>query len=182
MGEGLRQRESRLKELRAGASLASPVITLPEGAVQRQKLLLQEVSKHLDRLSGGRYRDLRLEEGMLQLEAAPGRWASPASCGRGTAETLTLAMRMALNQLTGARLPLPVDDLPSTLDAGRMQIALRALERFASVQQVLLASSDEELIKRAGRERWPHIDLNQSAHVLASQGEEDEHAGQLHLL
>ena len=182
LGESLRQREARLEELCKGGAVAAPVAPLPGDALQRQKLLLQAVSQQMDRLSGGRYRDLRLEEGMLQLEAAPGRWAQPAACGRGTAETLALALRMALNQLTGARLPLPVDDLPSTLDARRLQIALRALERFAAEQQVLLASSDEELIKRAARERWPHIDLNQSAHVVAAQDKEGEHAGQLHLL
>ncbi len=182
LGESLRQREARLLVLVSGVPLAAPSAPSSDDAVQRQKLLLQAVSQQMERLTGGRYRALRLEEGVLQLEAAPGRWATPRACGRGTAETLRLALRMALNQLTGARLPLTVDDLPSSLDAHRIQFALRAIERFAAEQQVLLAGSDEELTKRAGRERWPHIDLNQAAHLAAAQDEEDEHAGQLHLL
>jgi hypothetical protein len=168
--------------LREGAPLTTPVAPLPVDAAQRQKLLLQTVNQQMERLTGGRYREVRLEEGMLRLEAAPGRWASPAACGRGTAETLTLALRMALSQLTGVRLPLPVDDLPASLDARRLQVALRALERFAVERQLLLASSDEELAKRAAREHWPLIDLNQAAHAAANKGGEGDHAGQLHLL
>ncbi len=182
LGASLRQREERLRALKAGAPLTSAPPALPADALQRQKLLLQVVCQHLDRLTAGRYRELRLEEGLLRLEAAAGRWAAPAACGRGTAETLSLALRMALCQLTAARLPLPVDDLAASLDPRRLQIALRALERFAVEHQLLLACSDEELAKRAVREHWPHIDLNQSAQAVPAQGGEESHAGQLHLL
>ncbi len=182
LGESLRQREARLQALKSGAPLRPTPPALPADAVQRQKLLLQVVSQQLERLTAGRYRELRLEEGLLRLEAAPGRWAAPAACGRGTAETLTLALRMALCQLTGVRLPLPVDDLPASLDPHRLQIALRALERFAVEHQLLLANSDEELAKRAVREHWPNIDLDRSAQGVPAETEEESHAGQLHLL
>ena len=182
LGESLRQREARLQALKSGAPLKSAPPALPADAVQRQKLLLHVVSQQLERLTAGRYRELRLEEGLLRLEAAPGRWAAPAACGRGTAETLTLALRMALCQLTGARLPLPVDDLPASLDPRRLQVALRALERFAAEHQLLLANSDDELAKRAAREHWLLIDLNQPALDEPAPGEEKDHAGQLHLL
>lgn len=182
LGESLRQRETRLQALKAGAPLTSAPPALPADAMQRQKLLLQVVSQQLERLTAGRYRELRLEEGLLRLEAAPGRWAAPAACGRGTAETLTLALRMALCQLTGARLPLPVDDLPASLDPRRLQVALRALERFAAEHQLLLANSDDELAKRAAREHWLLIDLNHPVQSEPASGEEKDHAGQLHLL
>jgi hypothetical protein len=181
LGESLRRRETHLQALREGGGSAA-VVSLPGDALQRQKLLLQGGNQQLDRLTGGRYRELRVEEGQLRLEVAPGRWAAPAGCGRGTAETLKLALRMVLGQLTGARLPLPVDDLPANLDARRLQVAMRTLERFAAEQQVLLASSDEELARRAVRERWTLIDLNQAGHGVQAQDEEGEHVGQLHLL
>ena len=102
----------------------------------------------------------------------------------GPQENSNLALRLALGQLTGAHLPLPVDDLPASLDPRRLQAALRALERFAAEHQLLLASSDEELAKRAARERWPLIDLNQLTRAVphGPAAEEDGHAGQLHLL
>jgi hypothetical protein len=182
LGESLRRREARLQALRAGAPLTAVTAALPVDTEQRQKLLLQGVAQQLERLTGGRYREVRLEEGRLRLEAAPGRWAAPAECGRGTSETLLLALRMTLVQLTGARLPLPVDDLPACLDLRRRQSVLRALERFAAEQQLLLTSSDEELPKRAARERWQLIDLNPPAGAGPAHDDEESHAGQLHLL
>jgi uncharacterized protein YhaN len=106
----------------------------------------------------------------------------PAACSRGTVDALLLALRLALAQVSGARLPLPVDDLPAALDGQRRQATLRTLERFAADHQVLLASYDEELAKRAARERWPVVNLNLSQANQAAARKEDADAGQLHLL
>jgi uncharacterized protein YhaN len=125
---------------------------------------------------------VRLVDGRLRLEAAPGQWVPPAACSRGTVDALLLALRMALAQASGVRLPLTVDDLPAALDSQRRQATLRTLERFASDHQVLLASHDEELAKRAARERWPVVNLNLSQVSQAVARKEEVDAGQLHLL
>jgi uncharacterized protein YhaN len=144
--------------------------------------LLRGIGQQLERLTTGRYQDVRLEEGLLRLEAAPGRWAAPAACSRGTAACLALAVRMTLCQGYGDRLPLPVDDLPAQLDPKRRSAALRALERFAHDHQLLLASCDEELVKRAARERWHLISLDVRPPIPSVVTEEKADAGQLHLL
>jgi uncharacterized protein YhaN len=106
----------------------------------------------------------------------------PAACSRGTVETLALAIRLALFQNCRTLLPLTVDDLPANLDARHRQAVLRTLERFAVDHQLLLASCDEELAKRAGRERWHVINLSLPNNQPSVTNEESDDAGQLHLL
>jgi hypothetical protein len=184
LGESLRRREARLQVLRDGTATVEVAAPLPSAAspVLKEHELLRSIGQQLERLTAGRYHELRLEEGLLCLEAAPGRWAAPTACSRGTAACLTLAVRMAVSLECGDRLPLPVDDLPAQLDAKRHAAALRALERFALDHQLLLASCDEELAKRAARERWHVIglDTRQSGPSVAT--EEKADAGQMHLL
>lgn len=184
LGESLRRREERLQQLREDGqppAHGADRIDGPRAPLTRQ-VLLQSAGQQLERLTGGRYRELRLNEERLQLEANQGRWASLAACSRGTAETLALALRLALCKACGTSLPLPVDGLPAHLDTQRRQAAQRALERFAVDHQLLFASCDEELHKRALRERWHIIDLNQPAPAAVGAEEEAGHAGQLHLL
>jgi hypothetical protein len=59
---------------------------------------------------------------------------------------------------------------------------LRSLERFSRDCQVLLASGDEDLAKRAAREHWHIIDLDLPAPSKSATAEEEGDAGQLHLL
>jgi recombinational DNA repair ATPase RecF len=89
---------------------------------------------------------------------------------------------MALCQERGSRLPLPVDDLTTQLDPKRRQAAQRTLERFALDHQLLLATSDEELVKRASRERWHVLNLEGRQSGQSTGSEEKADAGQMHLL
>jgi hypothetical protein len=183
LGESLRRREIHLAALRNGsAMLPSAAAVLPVQPTWTEKQLLQVVCQHLERLTAGRHHEIRVEEGRLLLEAAPGRWAAPSSCSRGTTEALILAIRLACAQMCGGGLPLSIDDLPTHLDAKRQQAALRDLERFAAEHQLFLASCDDELAKRGGRERWHLIKLQQTPTRSTQAKEEDSDAGQLHLL
>jgi len=183
LGESLRQREQRLQSLRDAQAAPAPAAVAPAvPAAVSERQLLQAIGLQLEKLTGGRYHEVRLEEGSLRLAAAPGRWATPTACSQSTAACLTLAIRMVLSQVTGCRLPLPVDDLPLQLDQKRRPAALRTLERFSRDCQVLLASSDEDLAKRAVRERWHVIDLDLPSSRQSATAEEEADAGQLHLL
>jgi uncharacterized protein YhaN len=183
LGESLRQREQRLQALRDGKATPAPAASaVAAAAVNSERQLLETIGQQLEKLTGGRYHEVRLEEGCLRLAVASGRWATPAACSRSTAACLTLAIRMALSQVTGFQLPVPVDDLPLQLDQKRRTAALRALERFSRDCQVLLASGDEDLAKRAVRERWHVIDLDLPLSRQPATAEEKTDAGQLHLL
>jgi hypothetical protein len=182
MGESLRVREARLQQLRAevpanAANTSQARVT----SLDPGQRLLAVIGLHLERLSGGRYHEVRLEEGCLRLAIAPGRWAPPVACSRSAATCLTLAVRMALAEVAGCWLPLLVDDLALLLDQKRRQAAIRSLERFSRDGQVLLASGDEELAKRAIKEKWQVIRLG-VPHQLSTPPGENANAGQLHLL
>jgi hypothetical protein len=179
--DSLQRREHRLRALQGGQTGLQAAAALAVAPLA-MKNLAPAIGQLLERLTCGRYREVRLVEGRLRLEAAPGQWVPPAACSRGTVDALLLALRLALTQVSGARLPLPVDDLPAALDGQRRQATLRTLERFAADHQVLLASYDEELAKRAARERWPVVNLNLSQANQAAARKEDADAGQLHLL
>ncbi|TLM67884.1 MAG: hypothetical protein FDZ69_03560 [Deltaproteobacteria bacterium] len=182
LGESLRRREARLNALRNGTATAAGADTSSTPwPVWTEKQLLQSICQHLERLTAGRHRDIRVEEGGLRLEVAPGRWAAPSSCSRGTRDALVLAIRLACARLSGGLLPLTVDDL-SAHDARRQQAVLRELERFAVEHQLLFASCDEDLARRGGRERWHVISLKQAPNQRPATTEEDSDAGQLHLL
>jgi uncharacterized protein YhaN len=185
----LRQREQRLQALRTGrtgappAAPVAPVAPVAPPGLPDADTLLPLAAQLLDRLTGGRYREVRLVDGRLHLEAAPGQWVPAVACGRGTVDALGLALRLAVWQTSAARLPLPVDELPATFDARRRLAALRTLESCAITQQVVLASADDELTKRARRERWHVIKLKSGQEGRQPLGgKETGDAGQLHLL
>lgn len=178
LAESLRQREQRLAALRA--SLSAPAAG--SGAADGSAAFLKDLGAQLGRLTGGRYDVVRLEEGALQLDAGAGRWLSLQVASRSTIACLVLAVRMILLQKAGCSLPLAVDDQSLLLDQKRRQPLWRALERFGREAQVLVASSDEELARRAARDHWHIIDLDRSAERAASAPEEKNDAGQLHLL
>ena len=184
LGESLRRREARLAELRDGtAPLREGGSTLPATpSTWTEQQLLDCIAQQMERLTGGRRYDVRLRDGRLQLEVAQGKWAVPASCSRGTVEGLALATRLALCRMTSGLLPLAVDDLPAHLDAKRRRAVPQLLERHAVDHQLLLASNDEELAKRASREHWHVVSLNLTMTEKPITGEEQADAGQLHLL
>ena len=182
LGESIRRREARLVALLNGTALPVAAAPVAVPSVWTEQELLQAIAQGMEKLTGGRRCDVRLRDGRLQLEALPGKWAVPAACSRGTVECLTLATRLALSQMAAGVLPLPVDTLSAQLDGKRRQAVVQALERYAHDHQVLLASNDEELAKRATRERWHVVNLNPLAPQTATATEEKADAGQLHLL
>ncbi len=183
LSESLRRREARLQALHnGGPALANAGCVLPASGSLTVKNLLPAIGQLLDRLTNGRYREVRLEDERCQLEASPGQWVSPSACSRGTVEALALAFRLALYQMIGARLPLPLDDLPASFEPRRRQATLRLLERLAADHQVLLATCDDELARRAARERWQVVDLKLKKPGQAIVDKETADAGQLHLL
>jgi hypothetical protein len=183
LGESLRQREQRLQALRDGKVAPLPAAVLPAASAHvTERQLLQTIGQQLEKLTDGRYHEVRLDEGRLRLATAPGRWAAPAACSQSAAACLSLAVRMALSQATGYQLPVPVDELSLQLDQKRRSATLRTLERFSRDCQVLLASGDEDLTRRAVREHWQVIDLNLPVDRKSAAAEEEADAGQLHLL
>jgi len=74
-----------------------------------------------------------------------------------------------------------LDDPFVHLDQKRTAAALNMLDLVAADGQLVILSHNETLAKRAARERWHVVSLDEDR-VEAQPGEGEEHAGQLHLL
>ncbi|RMF44994.1 MAG: hypothetical protein D6751_08025, partial [Deltaproteobacteria bacterium] len=82
----------------------------------------------------------------------------------------------------GRKLPLLIDDALVNIDQSRQLQALSLLKKIAGDHQVVLFSHDERLGRRAAREGWNVITLDERSDVRPETRQEEEHAGQLHLL
>jgi uncharacterized protein YhaN len=102
----------------------------------------------LDRITGGRYRRVRVDDTSLDMALwAPerGDWVPVSQVSQGTLDLVYLAARLGLVRLVtgGRRPPLIFDDPFVTLDDARAARAIQVLRDLASDFQVIyLTTSD----------------------------------------
>ncbi|HVA47254.1 MAG TPA: AAA family ATPase [Pirellulales bacterium] len=118
---------------------------------ERQPEALKEASKHLARLTDGRYTRIwtPLGERALRVDDGEGNSLPVEVLSRGTREQLFLSLRLALVDVYGRRgveLPLVLDDVLVNFDARRAQAAATVLREFADAgHQVLVFTCHEHL-------------------------------------
>jgi len=114
--------------------------------------------RHLERITGGRYGEIGIDPVGLDLTLAPcpddivdGQGAgevpvsiSPEMLSRGTADQVYLSVRLALVDLIGGRLSLPIflDDPFVHFDPRRRSEALGIIGEFSDEHQVILFTCD----------------------------------------
>lgn len=182
-GEALRRREA---ELASRPTASPPVVAAVSSARIEPARLAGEVGQTLAAMTAGRYASVRLgEDGACSLRGEDGEWHPLEHFSRGTVESFCFALRLSLGrQLSGERrLPLILDGALAGFDPIRQSDSVKLLERLASEQQVILLSRDEDLRKRASRERWHTISLAAEKVQKPSRSQErSDDDGQLHLL
>lgn len=120
---------------------------------ERQPETLQEASKHLERLTEGRYTRVwtPLGENTLAVDDAQGRRLPVEVLSRGTREQLFLSLRLALvasYARRGVELPLVLDDVLVNFDSRRAKAAAAVLRDFAAEgRQLLLFTCHEHVWK-----------------------------------
>jgi hypothetical protein len=179
----------RKRELEERIAVLRKAINLLAGAVDefgRSHLasLNTEASKMFAKITNGRYPDLRLNEDMhpsVRIDSR--RWMSVENFSRGTVDAIYLSLRVALAKVRddGRSLPLMLDDPFVHLDQKRLAKTLNLVDLASSDGQLILFSHNLDLGKRAARERWHVVPLDDDS-VAASPEEGGDHAGQLHLL
>jgi DNA repair exonuclease SbcCD ATPase subunit len=187
-GERLRERESSL--LRRREVLATACELLSGVADEFRQTCLErfsgEISSSLEMVTGGRHGAVQLDDDFnIFLMDKDKNWQPAAHFSRGTIDALYFAVRIALARRLahGRRLPLLLDDPLVHLDQSRQAEALSILERLAVEHQVIFFTHDDSVLKRAARERWHVISLDEgkSVHTPRKQERRDD-VGQLHLL
>ena len=185
-GRGLQEHklelESRIAVLRKAINLLAGAVD--EFSRSHQVRLNDEASKMLAKITDGRYRALRLNESMEpSVQVDERRWMPVESFSRGTVDAIYLSLRVALAKVRddGRSLPLMLDDPFVHLDHKRLATTLNLVDLASADGQLILFSHNQELGKRAARERWHVVPLDGDT-VTARTDEGGEHAGQLHLL
>ncbi|MEM6329856.1 MAG: AAA family ATPase [Planctomycetota bacterium] len=115
----------------------------------RQPDTLLEASKHLERLTGGRYPRVwtPLANDILLVDNRHGQSLPVDSLSRGTREQLFLSVRMAIVAMfarRGIQLPMILDDILVNFDAGRSRTAASVLCDFAKQGHQLLVFTCHE--------------------------------------
>ncbi|MEF8792802.1 AAA family ATPase [Thiohalorhabdus sp.] len=120
--------------------------------------VLRRASGYLDRVTGGRYSQLDLDEDVLRVRdhAATLREVSDnsAQLSRGTRDQVFLALRLAVADHLDAgheRLPLLLDEVFVNWDPARQEAGVAGLRDMAGDRQVLLFTCHPEIGQRMAR-------------------------------
>jgi energy-coupling factor transporter ATP-binding protein EcfA2 len=174
--------EGRIAVLRKSINLLAEAVD--EFSRSNLVTLNTEAGKMLGKITGGRYKEIKLDENMMPSIQVDGRrWTPVDQFSRGTVDAIYLALRMALAKVRddGRSLPLMLDDPFVHLDQKRLAKTLNLVDLASADGQLILFSHNQELGKRAARERWHVVPLDVDA-VDITPSEGGENAGQLHLL
>ncbi len=187
-GERLKEREERLVRRKDALAVAFDLLAGAVDEFRRTYLdhFAAEIGHYLQMTTHGRYDGIRLgEDFSLQLPTRAGGWQPAEHFSRGTVDGIYLAVRLALTRhlSQGRHLPLFLDDPLVNLDRLRLAETLKALERLGAEHQIILFTHDENLARRAARDRWHVVPLEEVRSGASAKAEErSEDAGQLYLL
>lgn len=142
----------RLEVLDETLCLTREFLERAEDGVHRNiaPLVARRAAANLERVTAGRYRELRLDPATLavQVRGGSGIWRDASRLSRGTREQIYLLLRVSLvDQLTAADeiCPLILDDVTVHLDRDRKREVLETLRELARDRQVILFSQEEEV-------------------------------------
>jgi DNA repair exonuclease SbcCD ATPase subunit len=182
----LREQKDRIEKRIAVLRLSIELLSGAVEAYGQSHLvkLVDEAGRLFGKMTAGRYKNLRLDQEMRpEVRIDERRWVSAERFSRGTIDALYLALRIALAKLRGdgRSLPLLLDDPFVHLDQKRLRAAMNMVDMVSAEGQLIIMSHQQDLAKRAARERWHVVSLGDEL-AGAEDGEGEEHAGQMHLL
>ncbi|OEU77511.1 MAG: hypothetical protein BA869_12365 [Desulfuromonadales bacterium C00003107] len=181
-GEQLKEREAALLQQRDALAVAYQLLSEAVDEFRRTYLerFAAEIGRYLGLLTAGRYQKVRLADDFsLSLPGRGKDWRPVESYSRGTNDAVYFAVRLALTRqlANGMPLPLLLDDPLVNLDQQRLAEALNVLERLSREHQIILFSHDERLLKRATRDRWNVVTLDDQGRSTATVAQEGRNDG-----
>lgn len=110
-------------------------------------VLQAKVRDRLERVTGGRYRDVIIdpEDLEVQVRDAAGRWRNASLLSHGTAEQVYLLLRIAIAEILtneGANCPLLLDDATVQSDPVRTRAVLDVLHEASADHQIIVFSQE----------------------------------------
>jgi len=185
-GDSLRELEAKLK--RRKNALAVGYEMLRDSVEEYRTSYLSDfngdIGHFLSLATNGRYSHVQIDDKFSLSLVADGKdWKPLEYFSCGTIDAVYFSVRLALTRhlAQGVDLPLFLDDPLVNLDADRLKEALKLLERISKKHQVILFSHDEQMVRRAARERWHILSIKERKDSTIT-GKEEQDNGQLSLL
>ena len=148
------RRLKRLNELDGTLETATEFLEKAQERVHRDVagVLRRTLLEWLQRVTGGRYTDCRIDPQTLSVEVRTlqGDWRNAELLSHGTAEQLYLLLRLALCRHLVAdneTCPLILDDPVSACDADRQRLILETLLQISASTQVIIFTHDDDVRK-----------------------------------
>lgn len=161
------QELARVRCLEESLHLARSFLEQAQERVHRDiaPQLAATVRRHLPEVTGGRYRDVRIDPQTLQVQVcdSQGAWREAPLLSHGTAEQIYLLLRVALaERLTriGENCPLILDEVLVQADGERKRAILELLHGLSGERQVILFTQEDDVSE------WADARLNPSRDVL----------------
>lgn len=188
-GERLRETELHLTQRKDALALGYEMLrdAVQEFRSTHLERFASDIGLYFSQATQGRHSVVRIADDFsLQLAGKGGRWQDLGEFSRGTIDAAYFAVRLALTRqlAQGRALSLFLDDPLVNFDRVRLAEALKLLERLSPEHQVIYFSHCEQLQKRAARDRWHVVSLDEqrtpAAPLKPQEGSDD--GEQLHLL
>ena len=182
--EDAKRRLHHLETLDQVLAKATEFIVQAQKGVYRDMagVLRSTLLEWLPQVTGGRYRDCRVDPKTLlvELREAQSDWRDAALLSHGTAEQVYLLLRLALCRHLVAgneTCPLILDDPVSACDGRRQVLVLETLLAISAVTQVILFTHDDDV------RNWGHAHLSDAnnSQVLELTSTESNEAATEHL-
>jgi len=131
-----------LEDVYQALVLAQNVLTQAANELQRRfaPKLTREAQSLFEKLTGGRYKEVTMEQDLSVRASAVGETTPVSMLWRsdGTADQLYLALRLAVSRELIPDAPLVLDDALVRFDDDRLALAMGILQEEAALRQVLL--------------------------------------------
>lgn len=160
---------ARVERLDATLETTLALLERARDRVQRDiaPYLATAVSQRLPAVTSGRYREVMVDPGTLQVRvrrAANGRWRQAELLSHGTAEQVYLLLRLAMAECIVGSEPAPfiLDDVTVQCDEQRTRTVLELLHTVSRDRQVVLFSQENDV------RDWARDHLNASCDRLVT--------------
>lgn len=136
--------KNRLSDMEFSLKTALEVLTEASAEIQRDfaPVLNSNLSSIINRISGGRYRELRADDNLQLKTIAPetGEIVNAVILSGGTTDQMYLALRLAMGDIiapSGEKLPLIMDEILAQYDDFRTRETLKFLCELAIERQII---------------------------------------------
>lgn len=167
LSEDLEVLEKDLEDREEKLNVYSLTLEALEGVLEKNKSnylprLIEETSKLFETISGGKYKNLNLDDNLnlSVFDRENGRSVELSSLSKGTCDQVYFVFRIALCKFISKKnLPLFIDNVFGTFDDDRLKFTYETLKEISKERQVIIFSSSKRDYEKAVEFNIKRIEL-----------------------